>query len=120
MGRADHLRHGVTELLGAIGLMVPMAIYRRVGVPFLRRWTGIAVTLQLGGLMIANINVALRAQSGIAYPFAPWLYWLRLVFQVVLIAWALFATEVIVPPASSQRFDQRDENDSWLRCEHAR
>ena len=50
-GYALELNHisGIAELAGAIGLVVPVAVYRRLGLPNLRRWAGIAVCEALRG-----------------------------------------------------------------------
>ena len=94
---------GVTELLGSIGLVIPLAVYRHLGLPYLRKLTGICVALMLATLMIANIDIAIKATLGHHYAFPVWMYYLRLAFQPLFIIWALYCTEVILaaPTADS-------------------
>jgi uncharacterized membrane protein len=86
---------GVLELAGAVGLVVPLAVYRRLGLPNLRKWAGIGIAILLAGLMVANVHVAIAATSGKAFAFEAWTYWLRLLFQPVFMVWALYAAGVI-------------------------
>jgi len=86
---------GVLELAGAVGLVVPLAVYRRLGLPNLRRWAGIGLALLLAALMVANVHVAVAATSGKVFAFDTWTYWLRLLFQPVFMVWALYAAGVI-------------------------
>ena len=86
---------GVTELLGSIGLTVPLSVYRRLGLPNLLKLTGACVALMLATLMIANADIAIKATMGHHYAFPVWMYYLRLAFQPMFIAWALYCTEVI-------------------------
>jgi uncharacterized membrane protein len=86
---------GATELAGAIGLVVPLAVYRRLGLPNLRQLAGIGIALMLACLTLANINVAVQVSSGQRLAFEVWTYWLRLCFQPLFIIWALYAAGVI-------------------------
>ncbi len=86
---------GVTEILGAIGLVMPLGVYRRLGLPDLRKWAGIGIALMLACLMIANVNVAVEASAGEHFAYTVWLYYLRLLFQPVFMVWALYAAGVI-------------------------
>ncbi len=86
---------GVAELAGAMGLVVPLAVYRRLGLPNLRKWAGIGIAVLLGGLMVANIHVALEATRGQMFAFGAWTYWLRLLFQPLFMIWALYSAGVI-------------------------
>jgi len=94
---------GIGELLGAIGLFVPTSIYRRLGLPWLPRVVGICVALMLTCLMAANVHVALKATHEQAFAFTAWLYWLRLLFQIALIFWALYASEIIIKPNTTMK-----------------
>jgi uncharacterized membrane protein len=78
-----------------VGLVVPLAIYRRLGLPNLRKWAGIGIALLMAGLMVANIHVALAASGGKMFAFEAWAYWLRLLFQPVFMLWALYVAGVI-------------------------
>jgi uncharacterized membrane protein len=86
---------GVLELAGAVGLVVPLAVYRRLGLPNLRQWAGIGLAALLAALMVANVHVAVAASSGHLFAFDSWTYWLRLLFQPVFMVWALYAAGVI-------------------------
>lgn len=86
---------GVLELAGALGLVVPLAVYRRLGLPNLRKWAGIGLALLLGALMVANVHIAEVATGGKTFAFAAWLYWLRLLFQPLFVIWALYVGGVI-------------------------
>lgn len=94
---------GVTELLGAVGLTVPAALYRHLGLPHLRKLVGVCIAVMLATLMIANIDIAIKATLGHHYAFPVWMYYLRLAFQPLFIMWALYCTEVIsaAPSADS-------------------
>ena len=51
---------GVAELAGAISLVLPLAVYKRLGLPNLRKWAGIGLAAMLALLVVANVNVALK------------------------------------------------------------
>ena len=89
---------GVTELIGALGLVLPQALYDAAGVPKLRKLVGICVAVMLGFLMVANIDIAIRATMGKHFAFSVWTYWLRLIFQPIFMFWALYSTCVVLAP----------------------
>jgi uncharacterized membrane protein len=82
---------GAAELLGALGLVVPLAVYRRLGLPNLRWWAGIGLTLLLASVVIANINVALQGSQVEGLELGTWYVWVRPLLQPVIMAWALYA-----------------------------
>ncbi len=86
---------GLAELAGAVGLLIPLAVYRRLRLPNLRRWAGIGLALMLSTIVIANVNVALQGSQVQGLPFGPWYYWFRLLLQPIFVVWALFAGDVI-------------------------
>jgi uncharacterized membrane protein len=97
---ADHaveLVHltGAMELAGAIGLVIPLAVYSRLGLPNLRKWAGIGLAVMLAFLVIANIHVALQGGRGQSLEFGDWYYYLRPFFQPLFMLWALFVSGVI-------------------------
>jgi uncharacterized membrane protein len=51
---------GAAELLGAAALLMPAALYRRLGLPDLRPAAGLALAILFAMLVIANINVAVQ------------------------------------------------------------
>lgn len=73
---------GVFEILGGIGLMIPL-------VSVAAAWGLIALFI---AVFPANINQALHSIPIAGIPHHPILYWLRLPFQAVLIAWAWWYT----------------------------
>jgi uncharacterized membrane protein len=63
---------GAAELAGAIGLVLPLAIRRRLGFPNLRQWAGIGLAVLLVFLAVANINVALKGNGVQGFEFGVW------------------------------------------------
>ena len=53
---------GAMELAGAIGLVIPLVIYSRLGMPNLRKWAGIGLAVMLAFLVIANVNRCTEGQ----------------------------------------------------------
>ncbi len=86
---------GVAELAGAIGLVIPPAAYKRLGLPNLRKWAGIGLAVMLALLVIANINVALKGSSVQGLEFGAWYYRVRPLFQPLFILWALYVSGVV-------------------------
>ena len=86
---------GVAELAGASGLVVPLAVYKRLGLPNLRKWAGLGLAVMLALLVIANINVALKGGSVQGLEFGAWYYWVRPLFQPIFILWALYVSGVL-------------------------
>lgn len=85
---------GVAELAGGLGLLLPVALYHRLGLPNLQRPAGIGLAVMLVCVVAANINVALKGQSVQGLDFGAWYYWIRPLFQPVFIAWALYSAGV--------------------------
>lgn len=85
---------GVLELLGAIGLLIPLSIYRRLSLPNLRYWAGAGLALLLCIMVAANINVAVKGTQVAGLDFGPWYYWTRPLFQPIFVVWALYAGNV--------------------------
>jgi uncharacterized membrane protein len=85
---------GVAELAGGVGLLVPLAIYRRLGLPNLQRQAGIWLAVMLVCVVAANINVAIQGQSVQGLDFGAWYFWVRPLFQPVFIVWALYCVGV--------------------------
>jgi uncharacterized membrane protein len=83
---------GAAELAGAIGLVLPLALYRRLGLPNLRKWAGLGLAVMLALLVVANFNVALKGATVQGLEFGAWYYWLRPFMQPVFILWALFVS----------------------------
>ena len=73
---------GFFEILGGIGLVIPF-------VSIAAAWGLIALYI---AVFPANINMAVNSIPIDGIPHIPWLYWARLPFQAVLIAWAYWYT----------------------------
>ena len=73
---------GFFEILGGIGLVIPF-------VSVAAAWGLIALFI---AVFPANINMAVNSIPLEGIPRHPWLYWARLPFQAVLIAWAWWYT----------------------------
>ncbi len=82
---------GFFEILGGIGLLIP-------SVSVAAAWGIVALFI---AVFPANINQAINSISIEGIPHHPWLYWFRLPFQAVLIAWAWWYTK---PSPSSAHF----------------
>lgn len=85
---------GAAELLGAVGLLLPVWVYRRLGLPNLQRQAGIWLAVMLVCVVAANINVALQGQTVQGLEFGAWYYWIRPLFQPVFVVWALYSVGV--------------------------
>jgi uncharacterized membrane protein len=86
---------GAAEIAGAIGLLVPASLYRRLGWPDLQRLAGGALALMFALLVVANINVALQGTQVEGLPFGRVYYALRPLLQPVFIAWALYSVGLL-------------------------
>jgi len=73
---------GVFEILGGIGLLIPF-------VSVAAAWGLIALFI---AVFPANINQAIQSIPIDGIPHHPVLYWVRLPFQAILIAWAYWYT----------------------------
>ncbi len=73
---------GFFEILGGLGLLVPRT--RRAAA-----WGLVALYV---AVFPANVNMALHDIPINGRHFAPWMLWLRLPLQAVLIAWACWYT----------------------------
>ncbi|EYC50480.1 hypothetical protein AZ34_04995 [Hylemonella gracilis str. Niagara R] len=90
---------GVAELLGAVGLLVPVRVFERLGLPNLQRQAGIWLAVMLACVVVANINVALQGQTVLGLEFGAWYFWIRPLFQPVFVLWALYCVGVRPRPA---------------------
>ncbi len=76
---------GLAEIAGAVGLMIPR----------LRRAAGIGLALYAVCVFPANVQHAIN-DLGLAHPHLGWAYHgPRLLFQPVIVWWALWAAQVI-------------------------
>lgn len=82
---------GLCEIAGAIGLLVPA----------LRRAAGIGLAAYAVCVFPANINHAVNMIDAGGLPVSWWYHGPRLMFQPVLVWWALYCSEVINWPIGS-------------------
>jgi uncharacterized membrane protein len=73
---------GLCELAGAVGLLVPK----------LRRLTGIMLAAYFICVFPANIKNAVEGLTIDGLPGASWYYWVRLLFQPLVVWWTLYAS----------------------------
>ena len=71
---------GVFEIFGALGLLLRST----------RRWAAYGLAALLLAVFPANLHVVMSGGSVEGLPQAAWYYWLRIPFQFVFIAWALW------------------------------
>jgi uncharacterized membrane protein len=98
-GYAVELVHlsGLAELLGALGLALPLGLYRRLGLPDLRWWAGVGLAVLLVAIVPANIKMALAGQAVDGLDAGAAYVWLRPLLQPAIIAWALYAGGALAP-----------------------
>lgn len=82
---------GAAELAGGLALLVPVAVYRRLGLPNLHPLAGVSLAVLLVCVVPANISVALRGESVDGLDFGAWYFWIRPFFQPLFVAWALYS-----------------------------
>lgn len=73
---------GVLEILGGLGALWPRT----------RSLAGFGLVALLVAVFPANVQMAVDAQSWLAQGISPWALYVRLPLQLVLIAWAWWAT----------------------------
>ena len=83
---------GLGELLGGLGLLIPLALYRRMGWPDLRRQAGLGLAMLLVCVVTANVHMALKGESVQGLEFGTWYLWLRPLIQPVFVIWALYCS----------------------------
>ena len=76
---------GLCEIAGAIGLLVPRT----------RRLAGIMLAIYFICVFPANIRNAIYGLTVDGLPVSGWYYWVRLLFQPLVIWWSLYAAQVI-------------------------
>ena len=92
---------GLCELAGAVGLVVPR----------LRHLAGIMLAIYFVCVFPANIKNAIEGLSVAGLPTANWYYWLRLLFQPLVIWWTLYSSAAIDWPLVKGRRRMRPTDD---------
>lgn len=75
---------GVFEAIGGVGLLLARP---------LRRWAAYGLVLLLLAVFPANLYMALHPDAVPGLSIAPWLLWLRLPFQFILIGGVLWSVQ---------------------------
>ena len=86
---------GLAELAGAVGLLLPVAVFRRLRLPNLQAGAGIGLAVLFAVLLTANINVAIEGSHVEGMEFGRTYYLLRPFFQPLFIAWALYSVGLV-------------------------
>ena len=73
---------GIFEITGGIAVLVPSA----------RRWAGLALVALLVAVFPANLHMALNPDAFLSGGASLWMLYARLPLQLVLMAWAYWAT----------------------------
>jgi uncharacterized membrane protein len=92
------LASGALELAGAIGLLLPQAAWRRLGLPSLRAVAGVGLAMLLSVMVVANSHVAEVGGSVPGLPGSPLYYATRPFFQPLILLWALVCSEAVWAP----------------------
>ena len=79
---------GVFEVLGGVGVLVPAT----------RAWAGWGLVALLVAVFPANVHMAVNPEPFVADGWPLWALYLRLPLQLVLMAWAWWATRPEAPP----------------------
>ena len=78
---------GIAEIAGGIGILIPA----------LRRAAGFGLIALYVAVFPANVNMAWNHLSIGSDPVPAWILWMRLPFQIVLIAWAYWVAVARTP-----------------------
>ena len=76
---------GIFEILGGLGLLLRIT----------RRAAGWGLTALLIAVFPANIDMAINGVDAPGLPTEPLIYWIRLPFQFLFIAWALWCSNAL-------------------------
>jgi uncharacterized membrane protein len=83
---------GFFEIMGGIGLLTPFA----------RKAASIGLIVLFIAVFPANVNMAIHNVAINGRHFAPWVLWLRLPLQAVLIIWAWWCGQMTRPLSGAQ------------------
>ncbi len=86
---------GALELAGAVGLLAPLWVWRRLGWPNLRPAAGVGLAMLLSVMVIANAHVAETGGRVEGLGGGDVYYALRPLFQPLIVLWALIASEAV-------------------------
>ena len=94
---------GALEIAGAIGLLLPRALWARLGLPYLRPVAGVGLAMLLSVMVVANGHVAATGGQVDGLPGSPLYYATRPFFQPFILLWALICSEAVMPPRDRPR-----------------
>lgn len=89
---------GLAEIAGALGLLVPLHLWRRIGLPNLRPVAGLGLALLLSVMVLANAHVAEAGLQVSGLPAGQGYAAIRPLLQPLIILWALVCSEAVFPP----------------------
>lgn len=89
---------GALELAGAVGLLLPLAAWRRLGLPSLRAAAGVGLAMLLSVMVVANGHVATVGGTVPGLPDSPLYYATRPFFQPLILLWTLVCSGAVWPP----------------------
>ena len=89
---------GALEVAGAVGLVLPLAVWRRLGLPNLRAAAGVGLAMLLTAMVVSNAHVAEVGASVPGLPDNRLYYATRPLFQPFIVLWALVCSEAVWPP----------------------
>ncbi|MEQ9639476.1 MAG: DoxX family protein [Alphaproteobacteria bacterium] len=92
---------GALELAGALGLLLPLVVWRRLGWPNLRPVAGVGLAMLLSVMVIANSHVAAAGGSIPGLPDSTLYYATRPLFQPFIVLWALVCSGAVMPPRAA-------------------
>lgn len=75
------LLSGALEVAGGVGLLLPR----------FRKHAALGLAALLLAILPANIHEAVANQASHVLPFPDWYFWLRIPFQLVYVAWVMWA-----------------------------
>ncbi len=95
------LLSGALEIAGAVGLLVPLVVWQRLGLPNLRPVAGVGLAMLLSVMVVANGHVAETGGSVPGLPGSPLYYATRPFFQPFILLWALICSGAVMPPRAA-------------------
>lgn len=101
---------GVAEIAGAIGLLIPLGTWRRLGMPNLRPMAGVGLALLLSVMVVANAHVAETGTQVAGLSAGPGYSAIRPLLQPLFILWALLCSDAVFPRARAQANGPADSN----------
>lgn len=99
MGRELVIASGIAEIAGGIGLLIPLGVWARFGLPNLRPVAGLGLALLLSVMVLANAHVAEAGLQVEGLAAGREYASFRPLLQPLMILWALVCSEAVFPSA---------------------